>query len=29
VLRTHFKRLLDTSPGAYRRMFRREDAVSA
>jgi transcriptional regulator GlxA family with amidase domain len=29
VLRTHFKRLLDTSPGAYRRMFRREDAASA
>ena len=29
VLRTHFKRLLDTSPNAYRRMFRRADAASA
>jgi transcriptional regulator GlxA family with amidase domain len=29
VLRTHFKRMLDTSPLAYRRMFRRTDAVSA
>jgi transcriptional regulator GlxA family with amidase domain len=29
VLRTHFKRLLDTSPLAYRRTFRCADAESA